>query len=100
MATNSQKWGDNVKPPCSLRSWVTPRIAERSVDLEMLSVDFEEQEREDKDGEEAEGEEFVNPLVGLKVKEIVEPLVKLVRYDSSIPNALDSILPRYILCCV
>ena len=36
-------------------------------------------EREERDGEE----------------ELVEPLVKLVRYDSSIPNALDSILPRY-----
>ena len=50
------------------------------------------------------------PLARLKVEEqdenaakkdeIVEPLVRLVRYDSSIPNALDSILPRYILCWI
>ena len=69
----------------------------------MLSV--EQQERNDEGGQGAEKEELVEPLVGLKVerrdgKEIVEPLVRLVRYDSSIPNALDSILPRYILCRV
>ena len=69
----------------------------------MLSV--EQQERNDEGRQEAEKEELVEPLVGLKVerrdgKEIVEPLVRLGRYDSSIPNALDSILPRYILCRV
>ena len=53
-------------------------------------------------------EEEKEPLVRLKLEEedgnaaknyeIVEPSVRLVRYDSSIPNALDSILPRYSLC--
>ena len=26
------------------------------------------------------------------------PLVRLVRYDGSLPNALNGLLPRYILC--
>ena len=80
-----------------IKRWVTPGIAERSVDPERLGVEL--QEREEKDGE----EELVEPLVRLKVEEEkedkeehVEPLVRLVRYDSSIPNALDSILPRYM----
>ena len=59
--------------------------------------------QEENERQEAEKE----PLARLKVEgedeksakkdEIVEPSVRLVRYDSSIPNALDSILPRYIL---
>ena len=28
----------------------------------------------------------------------LEPLVRLVRYDGSLPNALNGLLPRYILC--
>lgn len=74
----------------------------RSVDPEMLSVELDK--KEDKDGQGANKEKLVDPLVRLKVEgrdghgaekeEIVEPLVRLVRYDSSKPNALDSILPR------
>ena len=62
--------------------------------------------QEENDSQEAEKK----PLARLKVEEqdenaankgeIVEPLVRLVRYDSSIPNALDNILPRYILCWI
>ena len=28
----------------------------------------------------------------------LEPLVRLVRYHGSLPNALNGLLPRYILC--
>ena len=28
----------------------------------------------------------------------LEPLVRLVRYEGSLPNALNGLLPRYILC--
>jgi len=62
-------------------------------------------EREEKDGKEEENiekkkeQKVVESLTRLKAKEKEveeqkEPLVRLVRYDSSIPNALDSILPR------
>ena len=79
---------------------LTPRITERSVDPEER---LSSQLQEENERQEAEKE----PLARLKVEredensakkdEIVEPLVRLVRYDSSIPNALDSVLPRYIL---
>ena len=83
-----------------IKPLVKPGIAERSVETESLSG--EQQNREENEGE----EELVEPLVSLKVQEMddemeekeehVEPLVRLVRYDSSIPNALDRILPRYV----
>ena len=82
----------------------TSGISERSVDPERLNM--QQGEREEKDGKEEKKvekkeEQKVEPLARLKaeekqVEEQNEPLVRLVRYDSSIPNALDSILPRYI----
>ena len=81
--------------------WATSGIAERSIEPERLNVQL--QERGEKYGKEEEKvEKKAEPLGRLKAEEKdeqveqKEPLVRLVRYDSSIPNALDSILPRYI----
>ena len=49
---------------------------------EVAEEDEEQQRREEEEVEEEEEEEEE------------EPLVKLVRYDSSVPNALDNLLPE------
>ena len=51
---------------------------------EVAEEDEEQQKREEEEKEEEEEE-------ALKLE---EPLVKLVRYDSSVPNALDNLLPE------
>ena len=51
---------------------------------EVAEEDEEQQKREEEEEEEEEDE----PL------KLEEPLVKLVRYDSSVPNALDNLLPE------
>ena len=48
----------------------------------------EEDEEQQKRKEEEEEEEEEEAL------KLEEPLVKLVRYDSSVPNALDNLLPE------
>ena len=50
---------------------------------EAAEEDEEQQKRKEDEEEEA-----------LKLE---EPLVKLVRYDSSVPNALDNLLPEWVL---
>ena len=52
---------------------------------EVAEEDEEQQRREEEEVQEEEEEE------ALKLE---EPLVKLVRYDSSVPNALDNLLPE------
>ena len=51
---------------------------------EVAEEDEEQQKRKEEEEEEEEEE-------ALKLE---EPLVKLVRYDSSVPNALDNLLPE------
>ena len=51
---------------------------------EVAEEDETQQKREEEEKEEEEEE-------ALKLE---EPLVKLVRYDSSVPNALDNLLPE------
>ena len=51
---------------------------------EVAEEDDTQQKREEEEEEEEEEE-------ALKLE---EPLVKLVRYDSSVPNALDNLLPE------
>ena len=51
---------------------------------EVAEEDETQQKREEEEVEEEEEE-------ALKLE---EPLVKLVRYDSSVPNALDNLLPE------
>ena len=51
---------------------------------EVAEEDETQQKREEKEVDEEEEE-------ALKLE---EPLVKLVRYDSSVPNALDNLLPE------
>ena len=53
---------------------------------EVAEEDETQQKREEKEVEEEEKEK--------EEEEEEEPLVKLVRYDSSVPNALDNLLPE------
>ena len=60
---------------------------------EVAEEDETQQKREEKEveEEEKEKEEEEEEEEALKLE---EPLVKLVRYDSSVPNALDNLLPE------
>ena len=53
---------------------------------EVAEEDETQQKREEKEVDEEEEEE--------EALKLEEPLVKLVRYDSSVPNALDNLLPE------
>ena len=53
---------------------------------EVAEEDKTQQKREEEEVEEKEEEE--------EALKLEEPLVKLVRYDSSVPNALDNLLPE------
>ena len=44
------------------------------------------------------GSQEVEKIGGGNEENALEPLVRLVRYDGSLPNALNGLLPRYILC--
>ena len=56
---------------------------------EVAEEDEEQQKREEEEVEEEEEEKKEEEALKLE-----EPLVKLVRYDSSVPNALDNLLPE------
>ena len=56
---------------------------------EVAEEDETQQKREEKEVDEEEEEEEEEEALKLE-----EPLVKLVRYDSSVPNALDNLLPE------
>ena len=56
---------------------------------EVAEEDETQQKREEEEVEEVDEEEEEEEALKLE-----EPLVKLVRYDSSVPNALDNLLPE------